>query len=318
MFVKSLLFISAFVVSSVLPVSVVAKPLQRIAFGSCNFQLAPQDHWVAIGSQSPDLWIWLGDNIYSDYLLPKHRKQQYDHILRNQNYQNFVSDTPVIGTWDDHDYAGDSLGKAYRHKKESQALMLDFLGEPKASARRKQDGVYASHSYGEVPQRVKVLLLDVRYFRDLPGATSELLGETQWGWLESELAKNDSELILLGSGSQVLPIDHSGDKWQNYPKERIRLVRLLESTQTPVLLLSGDVHFAEFSETKSPIGKVLSEFTSSGLTHSQDPAPNHLRVGRAFGGKNFGLIDIDWEEKVLILSIMDVFGENQERRRMSF
>ncbi|MCR9083112.1 MAG: alkaline phosphatase family protein, partial [Cyclobacteriaceae bacterium] len=38
--------------------------ITRIAFGSCNRQNRPQPLWQPIVSDNPDLWIWMGDNIY--------------------------------------------------------------------------------------------------------------------------------------------------------------------------------------------------------------------------------------------------------------
>ena len=42
------------------------KPIQTIAFGSCNKQDMDQSFWPIIAAQNPDLWVWLGDNIYAD------------------------------------------------------------------------------------------------------------------------------------------------------------------------------------------------------------------------------------------------------------
>lgn len=46
------------------------KPLQKIAFGSCAMQFKPQPIWKAITRQSPDLFLFLGDNIYGDFVSP--------------------------------------------------------------------------------------------------------------------------------------------------------------------------------------------------------------------------------------------------------
>ncbi len=40
-------------------------PISVIAFGSCNRIDKPQPHWKTILLNNPDLWIWLGDNIYA-------------------------------------------------------------------------------------------------------------------------------------------------------------------------------------------------------------------------------------------------------------
>jgi alkaline phosphatase D len=40
--------------------------VQRIAFGSCAKQWQHQTIWDAVLAQKPDIWLFLGDNIYGD------------------------------------------------------------------------------------------------------------------------------------------------------------------------------------------------------------------------------------------------------------
>lgn len=42
-----------------------AGPIQRIAFGSCAKHWQPQPIWDAVIAKKPDLFIFLGDNIYA-------------------------------------------------------------------------------------------------------------------------------------------------------------------------------------------------------------------------------------------------------------
>lgn len=37
-----------------------------VAFGSCNRHELPQPLWPVIARDRPDVWVWLGDNIYGD------------------------------------------------------------------------------------------------------------------------------------------------------------------------------------------------------------------------------------------------------------
>lgn len=37
-----------------------------IAFGSCNNQELENNLWPAVLKQNPNVWVWGGDNIYSD------------------------------------------------------------------------------------------------------------------------------------------------------------------------------------------------------------------------------------------------------------
>ncbi len=94
------------------------------------------------------------------------------------------------------------------------------------------------------------------------------------------------------------------DEWGNVPLERRRLFDLIAETgANGVVLLSGNVHFAEISRTdEGPYPLV--DFTSSGLTHVNEEypkAPNRYRVTGPFVDLNFGLVEIDWDEGVIIL-----------------
>ena len=41
-------------------------PLTRIAFGSCSHQQKPQPIWDAVLAYRPELFIFIGDNVYGD------------------------------------------------------------------------------------------------------------------------------------------------------------------------------------------------------------------------------------------------------------
>ena len=106
------------------------KPLTTIAFGSCSDQKRPQPLWDDIVAQKPDLWIWLGDNIYGDSENMDTLRAKYARQKSNPVYQQLRQSTPIIGVWDDHDYGVNDGGKEYPKRKESQQLMLDFLDVP--------------------------------------------------------------------------------------------------------------------------------------------------------------------------------------------
>jgi hypothetical protein len=53
-------------------------------------------------------------------------------------------------------------GAAYTHGAASGQLFLDFLDEPPGSTRRRQRGIYAVHTVGQL----QLVLLDVRSSRD--------------------------------------------------------------------------------------------------------------------------------------------------------
>lgn len=283
-------------------------PLERIAFGSCNNQDLPQPLWETIAAYQPQLWIWLGDNIYGDSEDMSVLAAKWDKQTSNPEYRKLTC--PVNGTWDDHDFGVNDGGKGYPMKAASQRLFLKFLDVPPDDPRWKQEGVYSSQTYGPPGEQVTVILLDVRTFRDKPKTDGNILGETQWAWLEKTLAESRAQIHLIASGSQILPTEHRFEKWSDYPKSRARILALLDKYKTAApVFLTGDRHHAEISLLDSP-GPVH-EVTSSSLTHSRKgnaSEPNALRVGAVFTENNFGTITIDWKSRDASLAIRDRSG----------
>ena len=182
------------------------------------------------GSRRP--WgLRLGDIVYADTDDVTRTRALYRAQAARADYAAVVAQMRVVGVWDDHDFGRNDVGSEYPSRTESQVALLDFLGEPSDSPRRGRLGVYASYELGEGDQRVKLIMLDGRYHRDLPSARGDTLGEAQWTWLERELRTSTARLNLVTSGYQVLPLDHSNEKWGNFPIARARLLDLIAATR---------------------------------------------------------------------------------------
>ena len=296
--------------------------ITRIAFGSCNRQDAPQPLWNPILADQPDLWVWMGDNIYGDSPIMDTLRAKYSRQNANPEYSKLKESVPIIGVWDDHDYGRNDAGKFFAQKKESRDLMFDFLDVPAGAPERKREGAYSSHIFGSGEQQVKVILLDARYFRDTlervdrvyqPNLEGEVLGEIQWKWLQKELKESQAKINLIISGIQFLPTEHAYEKWANFPKERERLLDVIAASgaQTPVLL-SGDRHIAEIMKlTDSRFPEGIYEITSSGLTHTWSEIseePNAYRVGDLIAKLNYGLASIDWEKREILFELKGEMG----------
>ena len=298
--------------------------LSKIAFGSCARQDREQPIWRSVAAANPELWIWLGDNIYGDTADANLLEEKYAQAKAIPGYAALRETTRIIGTWDDHDYGVDDGGKKFAGKIESQKAMLDFLDTPEESPRRKQEGVYWSYSYGAGVGEVKVILLDCRYHRDDPSDPSgDILGEKQWTWLETILTESKASLHVIASGIQVLPEDHPYEKWMQLPKARERLFDIIvRSEANGVIFLSGDRHIAEISRIElEGLDYPIYDITSSSLTHSWRSFPgevNRHRVGEVFSENNFGLLEIDWERSVVNATIRDEKGVIQRSVEIAF
>lgn len=326
--------------------------LTRIAFGSCSKESSPQPIWSAVLAKQPGLFMFLGDNIYGDTRDMEVLKAKYRKLATIDGFHRLRITTPVVATWDDHDYGENDAGADYPMKEQSRRIFLDFWGEPADSPRRTRDGVYTSHVFGPEGRRVQVILLDLRYNRTPirtspflaseaayaewsrregeagrevpgpyvrdphPGAT--MLGERQWAWLEEQL-RQPADVRLIGSSLQVLADFPGWEAWGNYPHDQQRLFQLIRDTRANgVVLLSGDTHYGELSRLDGNVPYPMYDLTSSGLTQVWHvPVPNALRQGgQSFRQANFGLVEIDWEARRLALNLHDEAGKTLLRREI--
>ncbi|MBA4746383.1 MAG: alkaline phosphatase family protein [Muricauda sp.] len=308
-----------------------------VAFGSCNMSQEPNPFWDDILAEKPDVWIWGGDIVYADTDDVERLRTIYAMQDTVAGYAKLKNEVPIIGTWDDHDFGVNDGGSDFSIKAESQQVFLDFMGVPKDSERRDQKGVYASHEYKASSGKVKVIVLDTRYFRSelikdedskkrykpTTDSTATVLGEAQWKWLENELNDSDADFNLIMSSIQVLSGEHGFETWGNFPLEVDKLENMIaESGAKGVIILSGDRHISEFSKTDiDGLSYPLVDFTSSGLTHSYSSfsgEPNQYRVGEVVSDKSYGIINLNIEERKAEFKIMGDNGTVLQELKQSY
>lgn len=327
-----------------LPLPPADAEISRIAFGSCSRESLPQPIWSAVLARDPQLFVFLGDNIYGDTRDMHVLQRKYAKLGEIEGVKRLRAQVPVIATWDDHDYGENDAGVEYPMKEQSRQIFLDFWGEPTDSPRRKRDGVYTSYSLGPTGKRVQIILLDLRYNRtpllhapyfgseadykrwakqlqaqgrDVPGPyvrnpdpAATMLGETQWQWFEEQL-REPADLRIIGSSLQVIADFPGWEAWVNYPADQQRLYETIRKTRARgVLFLSGDTHFGELSVQHRHVPYPMFDLTASGLTEVWHvPVPNALRVdGKSFRQANFGEVEIDWQRREVTMRLRDVDG----------
>lgn len=290
-----------------------ARAITRIGFGSCARQDKDQPIWERVNAWRPDVFVFLGDNIYGDTEDMGVMRDKYDQLAAKPGFRTLRRQSEVIATWDDHDYGVNDGGSEYPMKAESAALFLDFWGVPADHPRRGHAGIYGSYSYGPLGQRVQIILPDNRTFRSPllgysvepadkgqyvinqdPAAT--MLGARQWDWLENEL-RQPADLRILASSTQVLPDAPGYEAWINFQADHQRLLDLVDFAQVDnLLIISGDTHYAELSRLDERVPYPMYELTSSGLTEVWPVfGPNRHRIAQAPLAPNYGRLTIDWE-----------------------
>ena len=124
-----------FVLTGCAPVQPVldeTQPVGAIAFGSCANQNRPQPIWDAVLANNPDLFVFLGDNVYADTDDMDVLRAAYARLAAQPGFQRLRGQVPVVATWDDHDYGFNDIGAEHVAKQGSKEAFLDFFGEPAA------------------------------------------------------------------------------------------------------------------------------------------------------------------------------------------
>jgi len=326
---------------SVLPLGLAAQTtlplISRIAFGSCAQQDKAQPILDTVLRHNPDVFVYLGDNIYGDTKDMKVLGDKYAKLAAKPEFQRLKKGTRVLATWDDHDFGWNDAGRHYPFKKESKEIFLNFWEEPANSPRRSHEGIYTSYIFEGNGRRVQLILLDNRTFRDdlrtyrgefhsdnqffypldyHPHQTSDstLLGAAQWQWLEAELRK-PADVRIIGSGSQF-GISYNGyEAWANFPHEQQRMLDLIKKTRANgVLFITGDVHYAEISELRDKDLYPIYDITSSGITSTWHFAtPNKNRIEGPVMENHFGLLSIDWSKPDPVIK-MEIYDNRNNQR----
>ena len=310
--------------------------LTSIAFGSCHSTEEGRDFGILgqIASEAHDLFIYTGDNVYGDArafdaTLPELRRT-YHELSAKPEFQALRAASPMLATWDDHDFGMNDIGRDFAFKRFAETLFLDFWGASENDVRRTRPGIYDSHVYGPEGQRTQIIVLDTRYFRsDLtvtdergavgreryipsPDPDQDMLGAAQWGWLEDQL-QVPADLRLIITSIQVHADGHGWEAWRQMPMERDRLYRLIgETGANGVVFVSGDRHSSGLYVRDDVAPYPLYEITSSSLNLSfrdENNEPGPHRIGDMYAPVNYGVINIDWDAGNLAMQIKSDTGE---------
>jgi alkaline phosphatase D len=310
-----------------------SKPISRMLFGSCAKQDKPAPIFKTIVSHRPELFVFLGDNIYGDTTDMNVLKAKYAKLAAIDGFSELTSACPILATWDDHDYGVNDGGADYPKRVQSQKVFLNFWKEPADSVRRKRPGIYDSSVFGPEGKRLQVILLDTRYFRSAlkkgakrrtggpyapdPDPSKTMLGEAQWKWLKKQLMV-PAELRVIATSIQSISEDDGQETWSNLPTERKRLFRLVQETKANgVIFISGDRHWSELSRIQDGLKYPLYDLTSSSFNQSHPrgtPTKNRFRhIATTYHKENFGAIEVDWNQPdpTVTLEIRDMANKVQ-------
>ena len=307
-----------------------------IAFGSCSHQDKAQPILKKIVTENPELFIYLGDNIYGDTRNMDTLQMKYDLLENKPEFKDLKKNVRLLATWDDHDYGENDAGKYYPFKEKSKELFLNFWNEPKSSDRYDHKGIYHSLMYRFADKNIQIILLDTRTFRSdltlnnkksgykndyMPtkAPDSIMLGEAQWKWLGKTLSMK-ADLRIIASSTQFSHEYNGWESWTNVPHERNRMLELIKKTRANgVVFISGDVHWGEISKLVTDDLYPIYDITSSGLTQTwPNTEPNKNRIGKVERKNNFGMVVFELKDSPnLIFILKNIKGKTKVKHKVS-
>ncbi len=292
----------------------------RLAFGSCaRHQLdAEQPIFRAIGAAEPDVFFWLGDNIYADSASEWVFAEDYRRQRSIATTLPVLRSVPQLAIWDDHDFGLNNSDATNPSREASLAAFRNYWANP-GYGLPDAPGVFFQYAYGGVD----FFMLDGRYNRTPnqgpDGPEKTLLGRRQGEWLREALSASRAPFKVLACGSGWSSEDGpTGDTWAAFLTERNALFDFIRDQRIEgVLLISGDTHFGEVNciPWSEHGGYDLYDFVSSPLaqmtgTSFLDAEPE-VRIRLPwFRSVNFGLLDFEWEpEPKVSFTLRDIRGD---------
>ncbi len=297
----------------------------RIAFGSCaRVQEFPrQPIWDALKAWRPDLFFWLGDNVYADTLETALIAETYQQQRAVPEFQGFGGNVPQLATWDDHDYGLNNHDRTSPIKDEALTVFNRYWANP-AAGTDDTPGVFFRYQYGGVD----FFFLDDRYHRDPnsrpDGPEKTQLGAGQKRWLKEGLKRSQAPFkVLVSGGEWNASKGEHGDSWAGFLHERDEIFDFIRDQGiSGVVLLSGNIHRAEVNAIPRSDrgGYDLYDLCSSPLGQDASmPTPGEepeLRIRPPYtGGPNAGILDFDIRDGsgTLTFNIIDQNGRTVQK-----
>jgi len=292
----------------------------RVSFGSCaRVQADPhQPIWNGVAAIEPDLFFWVGDNIYGDALDPDILAEEYRRQFTVPALRPVLATVAQLAVWDDHDFGLNDHDRTHPAKEEALEVFKRYWANP-AYGLPETPGVFFTYSYGGVD----FFFLDCRYHRDPnaqpDGPDKTLLGAGQLAWLKEALNASEAPFKVLISGSGFNSAKGmGGDSWASYIHERDALFNYIRDEGiSGVVLLSGDTHTGEFNAIPwSDHGgydfyELVSSPLAQGASRGWRNRSPELRVRTPYEDVNAGWLEFDMTANppTLTLNLIDAEGK---------
>ncbi|MDB4664596.1 alkaline phosphatase D family protein [bacterium] len=236
-----------------------------VSFVSC-VDVEPTKIWNEMEKLEVDAVCLMGDTPYIDSSDLDVVRKKHRQFLQMPDLARLGQTTPVVGTWDDHDF-GKNNGNGLNFREEKSRTRRAFV-DYRAHDRYGNggEGVYHKMDLGAL----EIFFLDPRYFSQIEPSPVDAdqptcFGKQQWEWLLQGLRDSKAKFKVLAMGAIWQDKKNSEtDDMFTYWYERDALLDFIKEEQiSGVTLLGGDIHVARHLKHPDRVGYDLHDFIIS-------------------------------------------------------
>jgi len=229
-----------------------------------------------LGGRYPDFTMLAGDTVYLQEGVDVTNEDGviYDRVwFRNQeqrnepHFANYISNTPIYSTWNDHEYGSNNANYDQKGKDNSIRAFEDLWANPGYGDVNTNDGVYYSYYWGDV----HYIVTDDHWYRN-PAANNRL-GTKQTEWLRQELINSRSSTFkVIVIGSDIMQRDWDSDL--------TNIGNIVATNKiSGVIFHAGDIHRNEYRRVETGgFPYPVTQITSSGIAKVWRRPFVHIRV----------------------------------------
>ncbi len=275
-----------------------------IAFAGCARVESNGRVFDRIREARPLIYLNTGDFHYQNIPDndPDAIRGAYDRSLGTPGQQALYLRAPIVYTWDDHDFGGDSSNRTTASRAAVQAIYREYFPHYPLAGGESAGPIYHAFTVG----RVRFIVTDGRSERD-PASVSDgpgktLLGAVQKEWLKAELlaARDEAALtVWINSVPWIAQPQEGADHWGNYETERAELSDFIVANNIEnLVMLSGDAHMVAADDGSNNTfgsggtGPGFPVFHAAALDRRGSVKGGPYSEGTFPGGGQFGLLEV--------------------------
>lgn len=278
------------------------KRLETIALGSNLNQNQPMPIWKTIEKSNPDLFLFVGNTIFSQKNTIKNiLSSLYRKLITNREYRSYREKIPFMSIWSDQELP-EGLDA-----KEKESARKDFTKKWPYIANlisKNQNGLYHSKLFGDKKNKhtTQIIMLDTRWDKN----SQQVLSQEQWTWLESEL-KRSASLRILVSPMALEATQTESITWSNFQNQKEKLLGLIKKSKVKNLIVTTATQ--GFSSVKKDDFPLIQVGRLNKLTEGKEDDPV---------AASFAVIKTNWDTKTSSLEIHDLQDQVKDKVEFKF